>query len=204
MDVSGALPRLDAYTEASMDTSEDLIARAKRGDEEVFRLLFERYTRPVATFIFYMVNERDLAEELAQETFARACKSIHSLRDETKISTWIFGIAKNVARETLRRKQQEKNHFDASVFSLSDVRDKSVAPDGQLHEKEIRDAIGRSLSRLDEDKRLVFTLKIYYQMSYEEISEITGFTIPKVRNDLYRARAEMRRRLGHYVGRNER
>jgi RNA polymerase sigma-70 factor (ECF subfamily) len=53
---------------------------------------------------------------------------------------------------------------------------------------------------LDEDKRLVFTLKVYQQRSYDEIAEITGFSIPKVRNDLHRARAEMRRRLSSYLG----
>ena len=57
----------------------------------------------------------------------------------------------------------------------------------------------RALLSLDEDKRLVFTLKVYQHRSYEEIAEITGFTLPKIRNDIHRARAEMRRRLGPYL-----
>lgn len=203
MDVIGALARLDNYTEASMDTSEDLITRARRGDEEAFRLVFERYTRPIASFIFYIVNNEDAAEELAQETFARAYKNISSIKEETKISTWIFGIAKNVAREALRRKRKESQYVDTDDSSLSELCDNNASPDGHLHDKEIQSAIQNALAGLDEDKRVVFTLKIYHQMSYEDICEVTGFTLPKVRNDLYRARAEMRRKLGRYVGRNK-
>src|ERR671914_1480965 len=94
MDVMRLAGQPGAYAEATMNGTEDLIARARRGDEEAFRLIFERYTRPVISFIFYMVNERELAEELAQETFVRAYKSLHALRDEAKLSTWLFGIAK--------------------------------------------------------------------------------------------------------------
>lgn len=202
MDVIGALARLE-YAEASMDTSENLITRARRGDEEAFRLVFERYTRPIASFIFYMVGNQDSAEELAQETFARAYKNISSIKEETKISTWIFGIAKNVAREGLRQKQKESRHVDTDDSALAELCDNNPSPDGKLHDKEIGSAIQCALAGLDEDKRVVFTLKIYHQMSYEDISEVTGFTLPKVRNDLYRARADMRRKLGRYVGRNE-
>ena len=96
MDVMRLEGQPGVYAKAAMNTPEDLIARARGGDEEAFRLIFERYTRPVISFIFYMVNQRDLAEELAQETFVRAYKSLNALRDEAKLSTWLFGIAKNI------------------------------------------------------------------------------------------------------------
>ncbi len=61
-------------------------------------------------------------------------------------------------------------------------------------------AIQTALLALDEDKRTVFTLKVFQQRSYEEISEITGFSVGKLKTDLHRARAVMRRRLGPYLG----
>src|SRR3712207_805163 len=88
----------------AMNISEDLIARARGGDEEAFRLIFERYTRPVISFIFYMAGERGAAEELAQETFLRAYRSLASLREDSNLSSWLFGIARNVAREWLRER----------------------------------------------------------------------------------------------------
>lgn len=181
-----------------MERSDDLIARARRGDEEAFRLIFERYTRPVMRFIFYMVNERALAEDLAQETFVRAYKNFSTLRDEAALSTWLFGIARNVAREALRANRQESQRVEFD--HLLAVRDEKPSPAGQLLDKELRDVVRHALSKLDEDQRLTFTLKVYEQRSYDEIAQITGFSIPKIRNDLYRARAEMRRRLGRYLG----
>lgn len=181
-----------------MEGGEELIARARSGDEEAFRLIFERYTLPVARFIFYMVNERGLAEELAQETFVRAFRSLGELRAESKLSTWLFGIARNVAREALRRNRREALRVEFE--HLSEVCDEKPSPAGELLAKELKGAVAAALASLDEEKRLVFTLKVYQQRSYEEISAITGFSIPKIRNDLYRARAEMRRRLRAYLG----
>ena len=199
MDVIGLTGQPNAYADASLETHEDLIARARRGDEEAFRLIFERYTRPVISFIFYMVNRRDVAEELAQETFVRAYKSLGALRDEAKLSTWLFGIAKNVARESIRSGHQEMRDIGIEERAAREMSDDTALPDDQLLDKELSRVMRRALNALDEDKRLVFTLKVYQQLSYEEIAEVTGFSLPKIRNDLHRARGEMRRRLSHYL-----
>ena len=185
---------------AQANASGELIARARRGDEDAFRLIFERYARPVISFIFYLVGDRGLAEELAQETFLRAYVSLGALRDEERLSTWLFGIARNVARESLRSRRREPRGVgvdDPSVAGLCDAR---PSPAEGLLDKEMGEAVRAALASLDEDKRLVFVLKVYQQQSYDEICRITGFSLPKVRNDLYRARAEMRRRLRRYVG----
>jgi RNA polymerase sigma-70 factor (ECF subfamily) len=183
-----------------MNSSVDLVTRVCQGDADAFRLVFERYSRPVISFIFDMVNDRPLAEELTQETFVRAFRAIHTMRPETKLSTWLFGIAKNVAREALRTRARAGNHVDLSdksVMYLSD--NKPVPVDGVLN-KELNEVIQRSLAALDEDKRLVFTLKVLHQYSYEEIAEITGFSLAKLKTDLHRARAEMRKRISPYAG----
>ena len=198
MDVTGIVDKASAFAGASMNSSEELVVRARRGDEEAFRTIFERYTRPVISFIFYMVNRRELAEELAQETFVRAYKSIGTLRDEAKVGTWLFGIAKNVARESLRSRLREARN--GIHYPGPEASDEQSSPDKILMEKELISVMRRALDALDEDKRLVFTLKVYQQHSYEEISEITGFSLPKIRNDIYRARAELRRRLSLYLG----
>jgi RNA polymerase sigma-70 factor (ECF subfamily) len=183
-----------------MNSPEDLIARARRGDGEAFRLIFERYTRPVISFIFYMVNRSDLAEELAQETFVRAYRGLGGLRDGVKISTWLFGIARNVALESIRERNRERGNVELDDRAALGVRDRRPSPASRLLDMELNEVVRRALLRLDEDKRLVFTLKVYQQRSYEEIAEITGFSVPKIRNDLHRARAEMRRRLSSYLG----
>lgn len=189
-----------AFAGTLMNSSADLVTRVCQGDSEAFRLIFERYSRPVISFIFDMVNDRGLAEELTQETFVRAYRAIHTMRRDTKLSTWLFGIARNVARESLRARARANSQVDLADRSVMDLSDKKPVPVEGLLSKELNDVIRRSLAALDEDKRLVFTLKVLHQCSYEEISDITGFSIAKLKTDLHRARAEMRRRISAYAG----
>jgi RNA polymerase sigma-70 factor, ECF subfamily len=188
-----------AFAGSLMNSSADLVARACEGDQEAFRLIFERYSRPLISFVYDQVGDRELAEELTQETFVRAYRSLHTLREETKLSTWLFGIAKNVARESLRARQRTNQHVDLDDKRVLNLSDRGPVPVKQLLNKELNEVIQSSLALLDEDKRLVFTLKVFQQCSYEEIAEITGFSIPKLKTDLHRARTEMRRRVSQYV-----
>ncbi len=185
---------------ALMNSSEELISRVRSGDDDAFRLIFDRYARPIISFIYDMVGQRDLAEELAQETFVRAYKSLNALRDDAKLSTWLFGIAKNVARESLRSRLREDHRVEIDDDRVIEVSDEKLPPDRELLDKELNSVIQQALGALDEDKRTVFTLKVFQQRSYEEIAEITGFSIPKLKTDLHRARAEMRRRIRPYLG----
>ena len=188
-----------AFAGSLMNSSADLVARACEGDQEAFRLIFERYSRPLISFVYDQVGNRELAEELTQETFVRAYRGLHTLRAETKLSTWLFGIAKNVARESLRARVRDDRNVDLDDKLVLNLSDRGPVPVKQLLNKELNEVIQNSLALLDEDKRLVFALKVFQQCSYEEIAEITGFSIPKLKTDLHRARTEMRRRVGQYV-----
>jgi RNA polymerase sigma-70 factor (ECF subfamily) len=189
-----------AHAGALMNSTEELVTRVRAGDEEAFRLIFERYSRPVLSFIFDMVGDRALAEDLAQETFVRAFRGLGALREEAKLSTWLFAIAKNVAREHLRSRRRQEGNIEIDGEPAFELHDHGRTPSGQLLDKELSGVIQGALMKLDEDKRVVFTLKVLQQRSYEEIAEITGFSVGKLKTDLHRARAEMRRRIGPYLG----
>ena len=182
-----------------MNSSEELISRARSGDEEAFRLIFERYARSVVRFIYGMVGETDLAEELMQETFVRAYNSRNNLRDDAKLAAWIFGIARNIARNALRSRQVAAVKLAADDYAQLEVAGTEPSPDEQLLSKELDQVIGKALKTLTEDKRLVFTLKVLQQKSYEEIAEITGYSIGKLKIDLHRAKAEMRKLIRPYM-----
>ena len=192
--------RPDAFAGALMNSSADLIAHAQEGDHEAFRLIFERYSRPIISFIYDMVSDRELAEELTQETFVRAYRNLGTMREETKLSTWLFGIARNVARESLRSRVRDRHNLDLEDKSVLELSGSEVAPVDQFLNKELSGVIERALAALDENKRLVFTLKVFQQRTYEEIAEITGFSIGKLKTDLHRARSEMRKRIRPYLG----
>ncbi len=195
---------LNALTGAVGDSageSGESSARARLGDEAAFASLFERYADPVFGFIYRMVGRYDLAEELAQETFVRAYRQLRTLRlhPGTKLSTWLFSIAKNVARESLRSTGRDSRKVELSDSSVAELSDHAPRPDAQLLSEELNRVIEDALQRLDEDKRLVFTLRVVQQLSYKEIAEITGHSIAKVKTDLFRARAEMRRLISPYM-----
>lgn len=194
------LGRTGAHAGALMNSTEELVARVRAGDEDAFRLIFDRYSRPVLGFIFDMVGDRSLAEDLAQETFVRAFRGLSTLREETKLSTWLFGIARNCALEQLRSRRRDANNVEIDAEPAFELHDRARTPSGELLDKELSGVIQAALARLDEDKRTVFTLKVLQQRSYEEIAEITGFSVGKLKTDLHRARAEMRKRIGPYLG----
>ncbi|HEX8921564.1 MAG TPA: sigma-70 family RNA polymerase sigma factor [Pyrinomonadaceae bacterium] len=199
IDALGQAGQLGATPGTLMNSAEDLIARVRSGDDRAFQLIFERYSRPIISFIYDLTNERELSEELMQETFVRAYRNLATLRGEAKLSTWLFGIAKNVARESFRARQRNARKVEIDDQSVRELHDAGLPPDDSLINKELNGVIQNALAQLDEDKRLVFSLKIFQQQSYEEISAITGFSIAKLKTDLHRARAEMRRLIRPYL-----
>src|SRR5215203_5551228 len=135
-----------AFAGTMMNSSADLVTRVCQGDSEAFRLIFERYSRPVISFIYDMVNDRGLAEELTQETFVRAFRAIRTMRTETKLSTWLFGIARNVARESLRARTRAGNQVDLGDKSVMDLSDDKPVPVEGLLSKELNALVQRSLA----------------------------------------------------------
>ena len=198
IDMMGFANQPGAPLHVMMHGNEELIERSCHGDEEAFRTIFDRYSKPVAGFIFGMIGERGLAEELAQETFVRAYRKMDSLKDASKLSTWLFGIAKNVAREAIQTRRLARQRNEPGSGLISNLSDKAPLPDELLLKKELHQVIEHALGTLDADKRMVFTLRIFQQRSYEEMVEITGFSMAKVKTDLHRACAEMRRLIRPY------
>ena len=184
---------------AQMNSSENFMERV-RPDGETFRMIFVQHHRFVFRFLYGMVGEHDLAEDLTQETFMRAYRSMNTLREESKLSTWLCGIAKNVALNTLRGRNREFSTIEINDQSVANLTEgDGTAPDDYLLNNELRNVIHDALRRLDSDKRMVFILKVLQQRSYDEIAEITGFSIPKLKTDLHRAKAQMRRVIRPYL-----
>ena len=184
---------------AFAEISPGVVARAKCGDEDAFHMIFNRYGRPVLSFIYNLVHDRELAEELAQETFVRAHRNLSGLKDDLRISTWLFGIARNVARESARQSRKDDMKIGLDEPESLRLESKGPLPEGALLDRELAEAIQKALVALDEDKRIVFSLKIFHEKSYEEISAITGYSIGKLKTDLHRARLEMRKRIAPYL-----
>ena len=181
------------------DEADDLIASAQCGDDEAFSAIFRLHSRFVYKFIYAMLVDKNAAEELTQETFLAAYKSVGNLRGDASLKTWLCAIAKNVVYKSFRARSKEGVDCGEPVESLAPADEKNPSPAENFLNAELNDVISRALARLDADKRLVFTLKELQHLSYKEIAEITGSTIPKLKTDLHRAKTEMRSALRPYL-----
>jgi RNA polymerase sigma-70 factor (ECF subfamily) len=179
--------------ESALDLHGD-VTRAHSGDPEVFQSIFARYARPVLGFIYHLVGDRAHAEDLTQETFVRAYRKLSTVKEETRLSTWLFGIARNVVHEAIREKSRQRKIEMDEEAGVS-IGTSTAGPYQQLVNGELQRAIRLALQTLPEDHRLVFVLKMFHNLSYDEIAQVTGSSVGKLKTDLHRARLEMRRRL---------
>ena len=195
-----AVGKADDHRGPGEETGEPSLCGADPGD---FEFVFRRYCKPVWAFIHSLIGDRSQAEELTQETFIRAFRNIQTRQESSRLSTWLFGIAHNVAREAIRRKYRKRRMVGLDVPEFRNLQDGRQTPDETVLTREMARKIQNALGCLTEGYRSVFVLKILYRLPYEEISAITGVSIAKLKTDLHRARLEMRRRLRPYVGQKE-
>jgi len=197
---AASLTNSKRLNETRIKNTESLVELARHGDEEAFRLIFEQHHRVVLRFIYGMIGNFAQAEELTQETFLSAYRSLGSYSEEGKLATWLCGIAKNISRNWVRSGRNEIGNSEFDEREILELKDEAnQSPDERLLGGELDDKIRAALRALDDDKRTVFILKILRQMSYEDISQITGSTVPKLKTDLHRARLEMKRLIGPYL-----
>ena len=95
-------------------SDQDVVLAARRGSDAAYRELVRRYERPIFSLVYRMVRDRELAEDLTQETFVKALNALASYRPEFKFSSWIFKIANNAAIDQLRRRELDTLALDGS------------------------------------------------------------------------------------------
>jgi RNA polymerase sigma-70 factor (ECF subfamily) len=173
----------------------DIVRRAMRHDPAAFGRLFQRYSRPILSFLFGMTGRQEWAEDLMQETLSRAFLLLPKLRDETKFSTWLFGIARNVAREKQRQRALPIRQVGLDDSEANSFLDPSADPESVVMMKQLHQAIGEGIRALEGDLRTVLSLRVLAEMKYEEIAQITGWSLPKVKTEIHRARLKMRAML---------
>lgn len=160
----------------------DLLKRCERGDEAAYRELVERFERPLIQFIVRYVDDRALAEDLFQETFLRVLRNLRTYRPEGAFSTWLYTIARNLCLDHIKHvKKVRMTSMDApvgeeggKVLYLQDVlRDGGMAPEdrAELTEEELR--VRECVSQLPGIKKEALILRVYHNLSYKEIAEIT-------------------------------
>lgn len=186
----------------------DLFHAAKRGNYDAFEEIVRRYHDRVYRLAFGMTKAQAEAEEVVQDTFLNAWRSIDSFRGDAKPSTWIYRIAANAALTRLRTKQRKPTiNFDevpngASLSGEIELLGPPTAwsrqPDEKLLTGELRGVIDDAVDQLSEKYRLVLLLRDVEGLSNEEVAGTLGLTIPTVKSRLHRSRMFVRERIEAY------
>ena len=187
-------------------TDQEVVALARHGQEAAYRELVRRYERPVFSLVYRMVRDRELAEDLAQETFVKALNAIESYRPEFKFSSWIFKIANNAAIDHLRRRELDTLSLDGSPHAETpeaieatalQIGDRQETALEEVEARELGGEIESAIARLRPEYRSCILLRHVDGRAYEEIADILGLPLGTVKTYIHRARNELRVMLGH-------
>ena len=187
-------------------SDQDVVLRARSGQESAYRELVRRYERPIFALLFRMVRDRELSEDLAQETFVKALNAIDSYRPEFKFSSWIFKIANNAAIDHLRRRELDTLSLDGSPHAETpeamqatalQIGARQESPLDIVEAKELGGTIEEAIAALRPEYRSCILLRHVEGRPYEEIAEILNLPLGTVKTYIHRARNELRHSLAH-------
>jgi len=200
-----------------LDPAEDqaLVARFQAGDRRAFEALVKRHQGRLYSVALRVTRSDSAALEIVQETLVQAFRKLPDFRGEAAVGSWLHRIAMNYALMHLRHRKvvdaveeplevepgkfREDGHWDEPPTGLWGRR-----ADHLLLDAELRERLLAAVETLPENYRLVFVLRDVEGLSYEEIGEATGTTVPSVKSRLHRARLALRESLAHYFDQRER
>lgn len=196
----------EARTDYVKLSDQEVVARAREGREAAYRELIRRYERPVFSLVFRMLRDRELAEDLTQETFVKALNAVESYRPEFKFSSWIFKIANNAAIDHLRRRELHTLSLEGSPNAVTpeameatalQIRSATETPLQELEARELGGQIEEAIASLRPEYRSCILLRHVEGRAYEEIAEMLDLPLGTVKTYIHRARNELRMRLAH-------
>jgi RNA polymerase sigma-70 factor, ECF subfamily len=179
----------------------NLIREAQAGNHRAFEELIRQYDQAVLRLALHLTGSPDDAQDIYQEAFLKAYKSVGNFRFECSFYTWIYRIVTNLCLDHLRKRQVRKEDSavvtdsDGEEFSLLDtVSDDRAAhnPERDLMRRELGKKIGKALTRLTERERMVFELKHYQGLKLRTIGEMLNTTEETAKNTLFRATQKLR------------
>jgi len=186
---------------AALERDAELMLRVREGDDRSFALLLERHRAPVVHFLFRMVQNRAVSEELAQEVFLRVYRSRATYEVTAKFTTWLFRIATHLALNWIRDGRKEKGQESLSEEKLDGI--ERQVPDRQptveqemLHEVKLLE-VRQAIEMLPEKQRAAVIMHKYEEFEYSQIAVALQCSESAVKSLLFRAYETLRARLAH-------
>jgi RNA polymerase sigma-70 factor, ECF subfamily len=192
--VLGAFPPLSATVASANGSKSDLDRRdveaCQNGEREAFDRLVERYQRDIYRLCYRYVNNHHDANDMAQEAFLKAYKALRTFRGDSAFSTWLYRIAVNTCLNfrALRRPVQEELSDALAAPSAGASAGLEAAEQGEL--------VRAAVSRLPEKQKATLILKVYHDLTHEEVAAVLGSSVGTVKANLFHALGNLRKMLG--------
>lgn len=170
-----------------------LVERAQSGNSDAFALIVRRYQGPVVHFCYRMVGSRQDAEDIAQEAFLRVYRYLGRLRPEARFSTFLFGIARNLALNHLRDARRRGRDRAQPLDARPDVESRYGRPAHDAEASETGARIAAALAQLSPEHRMAIHLREIEGLDYADIARIMRCRPGTVKSRLARARDQLRR-----------
>jgi RNA polymerase sigma-70 factor (ECF subfamily) len=186
---------------AALDYDAQLMLRVKDGDGASFTELLEKHRSPVVHFLFRMVQDHAVAEELAQEVFLRVYRSRNTYEPTAKFTTWLFRIATHLALNWLRDGKNERGQERLDDVTgdgpIREVPDRRVTVEQRMLYEVRLEEVRRAISGLPEKQRAAVLMHKYEEMEYSQIARALDCSESAVKSLLFRAYETLRARLAH-------
>lgn len=178
-----------------------LVSLARSGDLDAFGLLYRQYAPGIYNLILRMLGNADDAEDVTQEVFLRAHRSLNRFKGNARFSTWIYRIATNVSLDELRRRKPVVSLEQLSADSSWEpaAGDPEGNPERLMQRRATQEAVQAALLAMPAHYRVLVVLRHMEGLSYEEIARVVGCSVNALNVRLHRAREAFRRALAPYM-----
>lgn len=187
---------------ASLERDAELMLRVRDGDEVSFALLLEKHRNSVIHFLYRMVQNQAIAEELAQEVFLRVYRSRETYEPSAKFTTWLFRITTHLALNHVRDRRKDKLN-DSIDEKVEDGAPRQLpAREANVEERLLRDArldeVRKAIEELPDKQRGAVLMHKYEEMEYSQIASVLGCSESAVKSLLFRAYESLRTSLRQF------
>jgi RNA polymerase sigma-70 factor (ECF subfamily) len=174
--------------------TEDVLARARSGDQAAFRIIVEGYSRDVFRLAFRITGNEQDAEDAVQETFLRAYRKLEGFEARANFGTWLYRVTANTSIDVLRRR---KRTFDRTAPLDDEGPSMGIAPTQEktVYRRQVRERVESALSCLSDLERGAFVLRHFEEMSLAEVSASLDTTVSATKQALFRAVRKLRKSL---------
>ncbi len=163
-----------------------VLRKAQKGDERAFSIIVRAYETPVFNYVYRLVGDRSLAEDLTQEVFLRVFQGLPKFSLRCRFTTWLFQVTKNRVLDELRANERRPR----SPVALDDLPGLEVL-DQPFERLEAIDAVWRAVEDLNEDLKMALLLRDVVGLSYTEIADALEITLATVKWRIYKAREDV-------------